>query len=427
MSNEATINDDIFAAYAEQQEKEAKERNSRTTGGGERSYTEIAWSGLEKEKMKIIRAVGGPPDSGIDETTARTVRISWIVGDDGKKFRCILPERADQPDHIMWRIISRVKATEWVDKKKIYPVQVKHPRIFNIVEKNGFAEGDKQFMFDRGWEGRQVLIMNIIDREQMDWHRANKKTMLLSRQIGEGKDGSKFPEEGVPSYGFSSLLANLFKYYKSWEKYDIGITRLGLKETPYRVINAGKYLEEVPEHLQKYVVQGNLTDEEASWERYDLKKLFALTTYTKIYNRLKVTIAQIDAALGTHFGKEMEDLVAEEKVKFEEANKGATPSAVAAPPSKVVDSDDPFAETPKPAPARRVAPAAGSFDTSLLKGWGAMTSFEKDAIANVIVKDGKVTELKFKDPNAVLLACPQCGSVAPDSFTTCPVCALSFG
>ena len=426
------VNDDVFEKYAAQQEAEANEAAKRGNGS-QGAYTEIAWTGLSPKDLKIVRAVGGPPDSNIDVTTAKSVRVAWIVGDDGKKFRCILPERSDAPDHPLWRIITRVKATEWDDGKKSFPVQQKHPQVYNIVEKNGLTEGDKAYIFDRGWTGRQVLIMNVIDREQMAWHRENKHTMLLSRNIGEGKDGTKFPEEGVPVYGFSSHLANLFKFYKSWEKYDIGILRTGQKETPYRIINASKYIEEVPEHKRGLVVEGPLSAEEASWDRYDLNKLFGVTSYTKIYNRLQLTIARIDASLGTHFIDEFKELVDKEKAAWEaqrEDEEDKEALSTATPGVDLESEPDPEPE-PKKAPKRREvksqAEESAGFDTSFLKGWDKSSVEERLSVKGITVKNGKLVDIEYKDPNVPLLACPSCEMPGTETATVCIGCGLSFG
>lgn len=427
MSN---ITDDAFEAYAQEQEQKAAESNS--AGSFQSNYEEVQWTGLQTGEMKLIRAVGGPPNSELTPYTAKTTRVSWIVGDNGKKFRCILPDRGEHPDHIMWRIIARVKSTEWVDRKKIYPIQVNYPEIFNIIEKNGVKEGDKSYIFERGWEGRQVLIMNVIDRERMDWHREKNHTMLLSRNIGLGKDGREYPEEGVPSYGFESHLANLFKFYKSWEKYDIGITRTGLKETPYRIINASKYFEEVPSNLQPLVSTEPLTEEEEGFERYDLEKIFGVTSYTKIFNRLKATIARIDATLGTQFLREMEEEVGREKARWaeEEASNPSTHTPVATPSEEVKP------ELEKPIPSRAVRDVASvteepkdgpGFDTSLLKGWDLLEQWERDGIEGIEVdSNGELSNIIYKDKNANLLACPSCAIPAPDTYTRCPACGISF-
>lgn len=423
------VSDDAFEAYAKQQEAEALAASQRGNGGGfQANYEEIQWTGLEPNKMKIIRAVGGPPDSGLDKTTARTVRISYIYGDDGKPFRCILPERSDDPGHLLWKIISRVKAVEWIDKKRVNVVEQRYPEIYNIITKNGLSGADKRAIYDRGWEGQLKLVMNVIDREQMDWHKEHKHTMLLSKNIGVGKDGRLWPEEGVPSWGFSSLLGQLFKFYKSWEKYDIGITRTGIKETPYRVINACKHIEEVtPPELANLVVNLPLTEEEASWERYDLSKIFGVTRYTKIYNKLRVTIARIDATLGTNFEAELKNLVEKEKEEFaalRAANEGAPEASEA-----TYSSDVPGAATPAaPAPQTRTPVASTStFDTSKLLGWNELSDADKALISGVTVNsEGAVTELQFTDPNLVLLGCNKCKVPSPESFTVCPACGLHF-
>ena len=61
-----------------------------------------------------------------------------------------------------------------------------------------------------------------------------------------------------------------------------------------------------------------LTEEELSWERTDLDKIYPTTSYQKIYNRLKLFIQQVDAAFKTNFTDELEKLVEDEKVRFAE-------------------------------------------------------------------------------------------------------------
>lgn len=421
---ENQYDDSAFEAYAREQERLAREGANRGSGAptGGANYVDIKWTGLEDNRMKVIRAVGAPPNSDIDKTTAKTVRIATIKGDDGKNFRCILPDVADDPNYILWKIIARVEAVTWVNKQKTFPIEAKHPDIYYQVVKNGFRKGDRQFNFDKGWKGQQKLIMNVIDREMMDWHRENKHTALLSKNIGVSKtDGREFPEEGVPSYGFESQLANMFKYYKSWEKYDIGVVRTGIKENPYRVINASKYFEEVPEDLQPLVVSGPLTEEEASWERYDLSKLFQVTTANKLQNKLKLTIARIDMALGTHFADELKELAEAEKAKWE-AEKAANP-----PVEEAVEAK------PAPKPVRtegkRAAPSKDTkaIDTSKLKGWDMLSDEQKAQVVGVEVdSNGAVVKMTFSG-NEIEFACPECGILSPESFKECcPACGYVY-
>jgi hypothetical protein len=224
------------------------------------------------------------------------------------------------------------------------------------------------------------------------------------------------------------LLGQLFKFYKSWEKYDIGIIRTGIKETPYRIINACKHIEEVtPPELANLVVNLPLTEEEASWERYDLSKIFGVTRYTKIYNKLRITIARIDATLGTNFEAELKNLVEKEKEEFaamRAANEGAPETSETTYSSGVQDAAIPTAPTPQ---TRTPAARTNAFDTSKLLGWNELSDADKALISGVTINsEGAVTELQFTDPNLVLLGCNRCKVPSPEAFTVCPACGLHF-
>jgi len=444
------LSDELFAQYASEMEAQAQARanGASINAGSSSSYEDIHWIGLEKNRMKLIRAVGGPPNSGLDEFTCRTVRIAQIIADDKHTIRIILPDPAKNPDYILWKIIKRVNQPSWVNKKKVFLVEEQHPDIFNIVNHNGLDRLDKRYIYDKGWSGREMIIMNVIDREQMDWHRANKHTMLLSYDVNE-VNGQIYAKEGVPSYGFLQPLNTLFKYYFNWEKYDIGIIKTGLKEAPYRIINASKYFEEVPAELQSLISKNPLTDEERSWERYNLDKIYRVTSYTKIHNRLYGTISKIDSALGTRFAAELTEGVLKEREEFQKQQEAqgktsmvvekpiSTPTAtspatstsnhqVASTPSNVTTSS-PGASVATGSLARRAPATTGpAFDISLLKGWSALTQEEKDAIKDVIIEGGKIKDILYKDANANLLMCSSCFVKSPDTFVTCPSCGISF-
>ncbi len=408
------VTDDLFEQYAQDQQREAEERSSKSGGKSNFVFEEVKWTGLQTNDIKLVRALGGPPNSAVDEFTAKTIRVAWILGDDKKKFRCILPEAADAPDHLLWNIIARVKGSEWVDGQRIVPVERDFPEIFNLVNKNGIDKKERSYIFDKGWTGRNVLLMNVLDREQMDWHKENKHSMLVSRNIGVGKDGTLFPEIGVPSYGFSGALGNLFKFYGSWEKYDIGITRTGLKEAPYRVINASKYIEETGDKAS-LVNDDPLTDEERAYEQYDLNKLFQLTTYTKIYNHLKGKIARIDAALDTNFLDELKFLVDKEKAERVEKQTEVKQAEIN---GTVVE------ESKVEAPTRTRTVIKGN-DFSKLGGWDRLSQEEKDGIENVDFTTTPVT-ITYTNKDVVLLACPDCAVPGPDTYNVCAACGLEF-
>lgn len=413
--------DNDFLKFAAEQEEAAKNRG-RSGGGEPREYETIKWSGLETNRMKLFRAVGGVPDGKRGNDCARTFNIAWIVGDDGRKFRFIYPERSEDPNHFIHQIFTRVKQATWVNKKKVLIVQEKFPEIYELVTKNGLHPDDRAYKFDRGWEGRNVLTVQGIDREMMDWHRENKHLVLLSRNISVDKEGREYPDEGVPSYGFVGLLSHLFRHYKSWENYDMGITRTGIMTSPYNIINASYYSLEVPDDLKGLVSKEPLTEEEASWERYDLVKLFPYTSATKFFNRMKGSLAKIDTALGTRFYQDVKALADKEKEKWdsekEEGGNTATKETETQPEVKVQEA--------KPtAPTRNVPTKGTSFNTSLLKGWGKLTREEKESIKDVIPGPNGEVNIVYNDAED-LCQCPDCSALSPGSFNVCPSCGLSF-
>lgn len=439
--------DQDFMAFANQFAKEEEQRSNRS-GGFTPNYEEIKWTGLEPQKMKIIRVLGGLPDADdASKTDARTVQVSWITGDDGKRFRSVLPPRDAKSDHLMWRVINRVKEVTYVNRKRVYVNEEKHKDIFDMVVHNGLKEGDPKRRFNRGWEGRHVIVMNVLDREQMDWHRENKHSMLLSRNISEGNNGMLFIDEGVPVYGFyNQIVSTLFANYGSWETYDMGITRTGQQQTPYRIINATAYaagnIPELPAHLKPIVSTETLTDEEAGWDRYDLSRIFGTTSYTKYYNRLQVAFRTIDARLGTKFFEELEYEVEREKKEREERQAAgdnsaddedntpqpaqkATPVPEMPKTTEASAPEAPVRTRQRTAVAEKPATALDDEKIAMLKGWDKLTPEMQAMIVDVKHSNGKVTEIIY-DTDEPLVACPDCKVASPESFTACPACGLDF-
>ena len=427
--------DDAFKAYAE--DVASEEANRRAGGTGGAGYTPVKWTGLEKNVLKIVRAVGGVPDSDDSPYTARSVRIAYILNDKGKRIKVVLPDPTTGGDHLMWRIINRVMDVDWIDKKKYYVQEKKNPAIFNIVAYNGLAPEDVKRKFGlegKGWQGREFFIMNCIDRSpaQYKWHQENKKTMLLAKSINlapnkKGEMQEFLNEDGVPAYGFKNILAtNIFKYYGDWRLFDIGIEKTGQMNTPYRIINAVKYIEEVPSHLQALVKSGPLTEEEASWEMYDLRKMYAPSTATKLYNNLKVTIRQIDDALGTNYASELKYL-ADEEAKARAATKQAEPTE----DGEATEDESPEAPvaqtagfTPPEAPARPVRGAAPAAEPTL-PAYDKLTDAEKALIVSATWKGDKKWEIQYNTASQQY-ACPNCQNASPSEFSTCPACGLKF-
>jgi hypothetical protein len=433
VENQMSDMDKAFKAFAEQAEKEAAAKKSG--GGGEFNYEQKKFVGLIPNEHRILRLVGGYPDSGLDQYTARTIRRAKIVADDGKGMIAYLPLRDDPSysDYVLWKIINKVNEVVWVNKKKYFVNEKEHADIFSIINKNGIPEGDKKAMFDSGWAGKELLYINVIDREAMDWHRTNKHTALLAKNINVTDDGTEWVEEGVSAYSFLNELNPVVKVYGNFNNWDISIMRTGTKDKPYVIKNASKYvaagIPEIPEDKAQFVSLENLTEEENSWGKYDLVKNYKITSFTKIYNRLKGKIKKIDVALGTDFlGEVIAGVEAEKASRTEEhSDEDQTTKVSVAVSETVTPVATPVAAPPKvaarPTPAKVVEQVA---DFVKPEHWGVLTADEKSVVSGSETnRSGEVTALKYSTSEEIV-ACTECGFASPLSFHACPNCGVGF-
>jgi hypothetical protein len=417
--------DDEFKRYAEQVARDEADRKNRGNGGSY-EFEMIKWTGLSKpadKKMTILRALGGTPNMNKTPFNARTVRISQIVCDDKKTRRFILPAYEDNKGFFLWRLINKVLEVTWdKDKKKVYVNETAHPAVFQMIENNSFPVGSMQQKTTYGWSGRDMFLLNCIDRSQMAWHKENKHSMLLSKEVRKwtAPDGKalEFPEQGVPSYGFVQVIAaELFAFYGNWNNYDIGIERTGQMNVPYRIINCEKNSEKITPNEKKLVVSGPLTDEEKSWELYDLNKLFNVSSYTKYWNHLRNNIQSVDVAFGTHFHSELKSLMEDEKKRRAEEKAAG----------KVEESEEdeaPSKENPLPAPIElRSAPVQNQPQTHCVEDLPPAERARVDTFG-FDEKTGKFV-ITFKG-NESLVGCLVCQTPSPKSFTKCPKCGTSF-
>jgi len=474
--------DTRFKAMADQAEQEEREKASRK-GSFHREYEKIKWTGLETSKLKIVRAIGEYPDFHLSEGVinqstydARVVRIARVINDKGKQMRLVLPLRDRDDSYIMWRVIDRINEVEWVKDSegkgmKIFLSKESHPSLFNMINFNNLSESDPKRKFGllgKGWMGKEYFIMNVIDRSMMNWHRENKHTVLLSKNINivKGDNGkiAEYVEEGVPAFGFTkALMMNVVKFYGFWENYDIGLERTGLQTTPIRVINAYKHIEEVPSDLQPLVSSNpSLTEEEKSWERYDLNKLFQVTSYTKIYNQLHLSFAKIDNELGTHFldelkslheqeikerGKNLPDLKPDDEEEILEMN---TVAEVIKEQTKIEIPNTVFETAIESSKNKAYKPSGSSVENIIgdpknLPSYNKLSDKEKSVIVSAVlmneeekgvlnstatpekpIKPGMYWKIQYSDTIKRKGKCPDCGCISPEFFSTCPNCGASF-
>lgn len=427
--------EDAFLKYAQSLEEAEKKRNERPTfTPAQRDYESIEWTGLEPGKDKVIRILGNPPGFGeAKPSDARVVIISRIVADDGKMIRVCRPSyeyfvnNGEAPEYFLDKVIRAAKGCRWINGKRVCLLQEKNPALYDKVDKNGFDPSDFRYKIDKGWAGRAVFLANVIDRSQMDTHRSTKHSMLLSKKISY-KGDKEYAEDGVPAYGFVDKLIPKVVAYGPWEGYDLSVRKTGQMSNPYQVCVASRVPEEVQSDVRQYIVaQNELTEEEASWERYDLNKLYATTSYTKLWNRLRDTIRAIDKELDTHFYEELKELADEEKekLKSEEAEAKEEEVSEAATVTEVDVAPFDINPTPKAPIKERRAPAR-DINWSLLPHAGSLSDSQKAMIKSVTKQEDGSICVDY-DTDETIYRCINGCSIdgIPESFTICPVCGES--
>lgn len=431
MSNNHT-SDDAFEAYVQKNQAEVESKNQRKVNFVQKFYTNLPKASEKNgQAMKLVRFRGGPPDRNDTPYTARTLQQARIRDDNNKLMDFKMP--AFDRDHVYWRFINTVLEKEgdkYVNKEKL------SEEAFNRVRYGVAQPNTNQYKYEKGMRGREWLVANVIDREMMDVHREEKHTAILCKDISVSKKNPEFvfPDPGVPSYGFiQPLVQSLFKPYKNWENYDIGIFRLGQKEMPYRLINASLYLPEVPEYLQGLVSTTPLTQEELSWEMYDLAKLCAPTSFKVFLKRQGQLLAEIDNYLGTNFFEEI-DRLAQEEAPSDDEDTDAEDWDTEEDSFKESVPDEKDSAVTYESKVRQV-PTRGKKEEKPLEGSNKVEDYKAQLPEHIFTKEqlDLIIDVenglpKFSAPIEDLAACGECGAVSPMSFTHCPnlVCLHEF-
>lgn len=424
--------EDAFLKYAQSLEEAEKKRNERPTFTPvQRDYESIEWTGLEPGKDKVIRILGNPPGFGeAKPSDARVVIISRIVADDGKMIRVCRPSyeyfvnNGEAPEYFLDKVIRAAKGCRWINGKRVCLLQEKNPALYDKVDKNGFDPSDFRYKVDKGWAGRAVFLANVIDRGQMDTHRSTKHSMLLSKKISY-KGDKEYAEDGVPAYGFVDKIIPKVVAYGPWEGYDLSVRKTGQMSNPYQVCVASRVPEEVQSDVRQYIVaRAELTEEEASWERYDLNKLYATTSYTKLWNRLRDTIRAIDKELDTHFYEELKELADKEKEKEKLESEEAEAKEEEISEVATVTEAAPFDINPAPkAPIKERRVPTRDIDWSLLPHADLLSDSQRAMIKSVTKQEDGSICVDY-DTDETIYRCIDGCSIdgIPESFTICPVC-----
>lgn len=298
--------------------KDEEKKNNNFT----REYEQIEYTDIPENEWRIIRLVSAmytPVDKNRTPTSPKEVWQSYIINDKGKG--CFINWSNDK-NWFLWRVFDKIMAYKWNpdigdNGAKEFLHKKDFPKLFNQVRRNGKQDFHK---YENGWYPTKYVCLNVIDRHDMEWHKENKHTKLLSKKITI-KDDKKYPAIGIPPTVYTKkIFNNILEQQKGedcfLEDFDIAVKKSNVSGDVDYEAQHSNYLKK-DESVNQFIISGLLTEEEESWVCYDLDKLFPISTYHKIMSNLGIFLREVDAKMKTAFYPELEELVAKEKVEWE--------------------------------------------------------------------------------------------------------------
>ncbi len=320
--------EELFKKAKELRKKEKEEKNSRDSFSGE-GYENTVYTSLPTNGIKIFRIYGDPLATRNKPTDPKLSYISNIVGDNGKKFRCVWPSREENKNWILWKIYDLVMDSTWEKNEgddkahRIYKNEKLHPECFRRVAKN-----NSENKFERGWYPTKFVNLNIIDRADPDFHKEKQHSKLLSKKAAEISEGNFWYDPGISEFAYNCIWDEVVEYSGMWDAYDIGLK----KETDnpwYRAfhgVDDRKKIAQIDPDALEQIVEGPMTEEEMNYELYDLDAIFPITSYTKIKVKLGDFIKKVDIDFKKDFYEELEELAEKEKEEYKERKEKEMPS-----------------------------------------------------------------------------------------------------
>jgi len=352
----------------------------------------------------------------------------WPLCDDGKKRSFIIGNEYEGDsllakvlgDYLPYKyfkggILESEKDELTGQKRYIYEAQ--DPELFLQLLYNGDKSGN-----NGSWRPTRDFVFNAIDRSvepkgdfmNQLWCVVNKHTKLLK----------------MPITGFEKLKS-LIEQDGRLDEYDIYYTKTGSgRNTKHEVFKAGKN--------NTLAFFGFITEEEALYEKYDLKKECALSSATYILKYLSMTIQRIDSILKTNF---FDQLVAQSQLEKEAwgiADEGALHDIAQIPQQTVVPPQTQFSEaqltqqqivTPA-TPGRQVLPQTGVPITPNVQVQGQVispTQVQATPVSQQVQTrkpaGATVSRVPINDaPKVVTINCPYCQTEVPENAEVCPQC-----
>lgn len=317
------MNEIMQQALAERQRREKEEKAAKDNKSNTFDFGKVEYIALENKVEKVFRLIGAPPELRTNSSDMKFVLESQILKDDKKgyvKLRWpfivedgkIIPD----PDFILTKLYRKVYEGEWrkyedghvneKGKSGEWFHYHKETDAFKRIAGNG-KEGDP---YPKKFYPSVKVVSQGIDRHD-NWCAENKKLKILTSkstpyEFVDAKGEKKtifFRDTGIPKQAYDALFDHYTKCNLYWEDTDCIIVKRS--ETKDYVVwdkQDQRYLKPETISLAK---DTPLTDEEKSYEKYDLDKMYGPTSYSKIKKNIGGLFKLVDIDLGTTFYDEL--------------------------------------------------------------------------------------------------------------------------
>lgn len=419
--------------------EEEKQKEEESKKGFKREFDNLDYVALIPDVELPIRIIGNPIHVRENYWDPIVFQSSQILDDKGDLFHCTWP--MDDPNWVLWRIYKLVMAYDYEEatKTKHYKLASKYPALFNRIHKNNKLDSP----YEQGWKPSKSVLMNVLDRSDMAWHKENKKFKLLSRNVGTSKKDPnlKFYDKGFPYSVYEMVFNQILEENGDWEDYDIVIERFSKKKADqWYAVRSFYEPKKISDDVFKLMSDKPLTDEEKSWEKYDVSKYVKVTSYTKILNRLGKFLKEVDASLGKNFYEEVKEASDKEKEEWKKNGESNEDHSEGHSESKTTESksepETKKEEVPKTRERAKTSPKEEEnldmFALAKKEGWKGIDKLSDEERALIKVINPSKNEIFYLDTDGEdesddeLVDCEICGLKNSFKVSVCCKCGTKY-
>jgi len=462
MSEQNTIIDPFQAAFEEQAKMLAEQEASKNNSGYTMDYEELKWLSLDVNKWIGFRILGIPCEFRTEAWHPKMILQSKVLKDNKSGYSKInWPYIQKQgkyvmdPDWILAKLYNKVYDKDWIKyteadinpKEKImkgadgrivnakgyngyYQEKNTHTQTYQLINFNKKSSEDKSMNnFKPGFR----VIMNVISR-MSDWCAINKKTMLLSTNVGTKdivsdkgeKSTISFPQTGISKSMYDEIMYYTKKGNNRWDV-DFAILRYqdaqGMYKNDY---TDAKLRDRNDASIRDLLTDKPLTKEELEYEKIDIDKITKITSYQKLLKNHVGLFKLFDAEFNQSLTQELIFLADEEKKKYDESKVVEEPKKQTEVVADVPKIETVATPTVQPEVKRERGSVENPIDKlkSLFKFWSNLSKEDEEDVLKAFDKVD-VGMVVWK-PNTNLIPCDKCSTNLPKTVMHCPHCDADY-